>query len=376
MKPRYSSERRCSSMRRTSSNGLITVVLMMLAVVANAVADADPPSPTAAQPAIPKLPPEEIIRRVLDPTEIIAVVGDQAILSGELLPTANQMLEKFQGQIPEAQLNQQRVLAVRQLLQRKIESKLVYLDFLRTIPEDKAKEAMEGIYKQIDEQFYQDQVEKLMEQLEVASLPALEEKLRAAGSSLNRQKQEFREQAIAQSMVGRKIESSPEITHDQLLAEYQKEPEKYDIKSRACWEALTVLFEKFPDRLAAERAIVDMGNEVLRGAPFAEVAKRSSQGTNASSGGSHTWTTRGALISSVIDDAIFSLPIGQLSRILEDDSGFHIVRVTERENAHRIPFAEAQDEIREKLENEQRKEVITGYVQELREKTYVWTVFD
>jgi hypothetical protein len=376
MKPRYSSERRCSSMRRTSSNGLITVVLMMLAVVANAVADADPPSPTAAQPAIPKLPPEEIIRRVLDPTEIIAVVGDQAILSGELLPTANQMLEKFQGQIPEAQLNQQRVLAVRQLLQRKIESKLVYLDFLRTIPEDKAKEAMEGIHKQIDEQFYQDQVEKLMEQLEVASLPALEEKLRAAGSSLNRQKQEFREQAIAQSMVGRKIESSPEITHDQLLAEYQKEPEKYDIKSRACWEALTVLFEKFPDRLAAERAIVDMGNEVLRGAPFAEVAKRSSQGTNASSGGSHTWTTRGALISSVIDDAIFSLPIGQLSRILEDDSGFHIVRVTERENAHRIPFAEAQDEIREKLENEQRKEVITGYVQELRETTYVWTVFD
>ena len=56
------------------------------------------------------------------------------------------------------------------------------------------------------------------------------------------------------------------------------------------------------------------------------------KGPTSHEGGRYDWTTKGSLVSDVIDQAIFSLPVGKLSRILEDEKGFHIVRVIERED--------------------------------------------
>jgi parvulin-like peptidyl-prolyl isomerase len=181
---------------------------------------------------------------------------------------------------------------------------------------------------------------------------------------------------LVRTMIGQKVEKTPEITHDQLLKYYHEHTKEYDILARARWEQLTALFEKFPDRAAADRAIVEMGNQVLRGAEFAAVAKKHSQDANASEGGYHDWTNQGSLVSEVLDQAIFSLPVNRLSLKLEDERGFHIVRVIERQEARRIEFVEAQDEIRTKLQDDERKKQIHDYIERLRKVTYTWTVFD
>ena len=262
------------------------------------------------------------------------------------------------------------------MLPRKIEVKLVYLDFLRTIPADKRKEALANIDKQVQKQYYEEQVPTLMEQWEVTNLADLEAKLRSFGTSIDRHKNEFREQMISRTMISQKIDRSPEITHDRLLKYYRERDADYDVPARARWEKLTVRFDRFPDRPAAERAIVDMGNQVLHGAQFAAVAKRLSQGPDAVDGGYHDWTTQGSLVSEVIDRAIFSLPINQLSLILQDDQGYHIVRVIERQEAGRVTFVDAQQKIREKLQEEERQRKIREYIEQLRVKTFVHTVLD
>ena len=119
-----------------------------------------------------------------------------------------------------------------------------------------------------------------------------------------------------------------------------------------------------------------MGNQVLRGAELATVAKKFSQGATAAEGGYHDWTTKGSLVSDVLDDAIFTLPVNRLSLKLEDNTGFHIVRVSEREEARRIEFTEAQDAIREKLQEDDRKRQIREYIDKLHKDTYIWTIFD
>ena len=58
-----------------------------------------------------------------------------------------------------------------------------------------------------------------------------------------------------------------------------------------------------------------------------------SQDISATDGGVHSWTNKDSLVSEVLDEAIFTLPVGQLSQILEDKRGFHIVRVVERERS-------------------------------------------
>ncbi|GAG24799.1 unnamed protein product, partial [marine sediment metagenome] len=88
------------------------------------------------------------------------------------------------------------------------------------------------------------------------------------------------------------------------------------------------------------------------------------------------WTTKGSLVSDVIDKAIFNLPIGALSPILESKRGFHIVRVIQRQDAHRTPFGEAQKKIRETIKKQQEIQGRKAYLEKLAKQTKVWTIFD
>ena len=119
-----------------------------------------------------------------------------------------------------------------------------------------------------------------------------------------------------------------------------------------------------------------MGNQVWRGASFAAVAKRRSQGPTASEGGSYDWTSKGSLRSDVLDEAIFTLPAGSLSKILTDNEGCHIVRVIERQDEAYIPFAEAQGAIRKKIREERSEAALKEYIDKLRNEFPVWTIFD
>jgi parvulin-like peptidyl-prolyl isomerase len=77
-----------------------------------------------------------------------------------------------------------------------------------------------------------------------------------------------------------------------------------------------------------------------------------------------------------LDEAIFSLPLDRLSQILEDEDGFHIIRVIERREAGRVPFTEAQVDIKEKLIESKKQDDGKAYLERLRKQTLVWTVFD
>ncbi|NLX56445.1 MAG: hypothetical protein GXY58_15165 [Planctomycetaceae bacterium] len=320
--------------------------------------------------------PPHLVSMVTNPTEQLAFVGDQTILAGDLLPAVDQALQQYVGKVPDDDMQQQRALFVKQMLPRKIEVKLVMVDFWRSIPADKKKDVLANIEKQIDKQYYDEQVPETMKLLGVDSLATLQEKLKQFGTSIDAQKAEFREQMLVKSMIQQKVTREPVITHDQLLQYYHEHSRDYDIAARARWEQLSVRFDKFPDRASADQAIVEMGNQVLRGADFAAVARKFSQGATAADGGYYDWTTQGSLVSEVLDHAIFTLPVNEMSLKLEDKTGFHIVRVRERQEAHRIEFTEAQADIRTTLQEEARKRQIREYVDKLRRDTYIWTIFD
>ena len=80
-------------------------------------------------------------------------------------------------------------------------------------------------------------------------------------------------------------------------------------------------------------------------------------------------------MSHVLDDAIFSLPVGVMSKILQDDDGFHIVRVIERKDAGRTSFVDAQGGIREKIQETRRDAEVKEYLERLKNETYVWNYF-
>ena len=77
-----------------------------------------------------------------------------------------------------------------------------------------------------------------------------------------------------------------------------------------------------------------------------------------------------------MDQALFNLEVGRLSDILEDEQGFHIIVVLERQDTTRVPFTEAQVEIKEKIKKQRQQESVAKYIAELKKQTPVWTIFD
>jgi hypothetical protein len=311
--------------------------------------------------------------KALEYTQIIARIGPEVVLAGEVLVTVDRVMEENQKRIPPARWQQTRRKLMQQMLDPLIESKLILVDALENIP----KENLPEIEKKVDEQFYESRVGDLMKAAGVESLADYETKLKENNSTIERQRRDYFEKSLSQQWIQQKLTSNAPISHQEMLGHYTTHLADYQQPAKCRWQQLTARFDKHPSREAAEGAIHQMGNDVLvRNLPFEEVARERSDGLTADDGGRRDWTTRGSLLSEKLDEAIFSLPIDSLSKIITDSTGFHIVQVTERIDVHRTPFRDAQVGIQQEIQEKRRKAQIKKYLASLREKIYVWTIFD
>jgi len=303
---------------------------------------------------------------------IIARVGSEAILESELIGAVNEVIEANKDRLPPDQVDKQRELLLQQRLKSAIEMKLIYQDARRTIPAERWPE----IEKQLAKEFDENQLERMIEKAGVKTAREFDRKLRSLGTSLEREKRAFIERTLAQQWARQQVKRDDEITYDQMVDYYRRHQDEFTTPARAEWEELMVRFSKYPTRAAAFEAIARMGNQVLGGASLAEVAQSGSDGPTAAQGGRRDWTTKGSLVCEALDAALFNLPVGRLSPIIQGENGYHIIRVRRREEAVVKPFLEAQVDIKQKIVHERSEKQIREYMAKLEARTPVWTVFD
>jgi hypothetical protein len=309
----------------------------------------------------------------LEAALVVARVGPEVVLEADLLtPKALEWLEKVSPGLPPDKVRELRLQICQQVIDQHIETLLIYVDACREIPADKLPEIRKNVDKAFDEQ----QLPQMMQQEGVANSLEFEQRLRQRGMTLERMRKMFFERGLAQEWMRKNVGGDEEIPHAELIAWYQNHLEEYEFPARARFEVLTVKMGLKRSRAAAWDMLAAMGNEVLGGRPFAEVAKSRSEGPTAAQGGGFDWTNQGSLTSKKLDEAIFALPTGELSAIIEDGEALHIVRVVERKAAGRTPFLDAQVGIRDELVLDKRRQASNDYLAKLRARTPVWTVFD
>jgi hypothetical protein len=313
-------------------------------------------------------------------TQIFARVGSDVILAADVMPRINELLmsrlkdvspEQLK-QIPPQQLDAIRIGWAKQMLEEYVKIKLVYLDARQAIP----KEHFGDVEQKVGDIFDKEEVPKIMERLKATSRSEMENKLRVNGTTLERERQAHLEKLLAMQWQLDKVKISKEISEDETVSYYHEHIKEFEHPAQARWEELMTRISTHPSRAAACDALAQMGNAVIHGASFAEVAKAHSEGTTASQGGQHDWTSRGSLVNADMDRALFGLRIGEMSQIMEDAVGFHIIRVVERKDVSRTPFTEAQVMIRKKIKEARTKRETAAYIDKLREQTPVWIASD
>jgi hypothetical protein len=139
---------------------------------------------------------------------IVARVGAEAILEGDLvvrggppnyevIGSIEHLLEENKDQIPPDQMDAQREMLVKKILQGMVQSKMVYLDVKKTVP----AEGIAQFESQLTKIFEEEELDRMIKRAGVASRQELNQKLLALGTSLEREKRAFIERSLVQRWI-------------------------------------------------------------------------------------------------------------------------------------------------------------------------------
>jgi hypothetical protein len=342
-----------------------------------ATASSKSPGEAASSPSVAETR-EPLDDDDLEAGQLICVVGDEYILAGDMFVFVEPILEENRSRLSSAQEKKLRAQLTRQVLTQYVEIKALYQEFFRDMvgtggPKE-LRETRQKVTSKANRLFYEKQVPNLLSTYEATDLASLEQKLRAKGVSLNVLRSQFIERVLGGELERKYVSEEVEITREELLQQYAQRSKEWERPGRARWRQLTARFDRYPTRQAARAAIEEMGNEVfLGGKPFEAVARDRSHGFTAAKGGVYDWTTQGGLKSQPLNEALFTLPVQRLSLVIEDDLGYHIVEVLEREEARMVPFEEVQFDIRHAIRKEKLEAAREAYRKQVMARTVIWT---
>ena len=282
----------------------------------------------------------------------IARVGPEVVLASDLGGRYRAYLADKAAGAPPEQLASERQELISEM-KNLIDVKLLFVEATNTIPPDGLKD-FQG---KVNDQFDKVQVKDMMERVKVKSTGRAGRRFASIRVVAGTQAASRVRTTLAHEWLERtgQIRQGNRFRHRaRLLPRTQSRIFLSGAGPLGTIDGLIRQFQR-PGRQAWQTRLSAMGNDVLRNvAPFPEVAKKQSQGPTKDSGGYRDWTTKGALVSKVLDEAMFSpnLPVGRMSQILEDTDGYHIIRVIERQDAGMVPFRDAQGGIKKKLKEE------------------------
>ena len=113
--------------------------------------------------------------------------------------------------------------------------------------------------------------------------------------------------------------------------------------------------------------LIGLRNKSQEGADFAKIAEEPSECPSKQQGGDLGFFERGKMVKP-FEEAAFNLKVGEVSDIVETQFGFHLIKVSEYQEARTIPFEEVNDKISIHLKNTKEQQAVNTYLGTLREK--------
>jgi len=188
------------------------------------------------------------------------------------------------------------------------------------------------------------ELEKVKEQNGIPSDEALEMALQQSGMTL----QGFSEQIATQMKLRLIFEKQSPATEDELKAYFDTNKDHYTTPKQV--EASHILL---PTKAEAEAVLA----ELKSGKDFATVAKEKSQDPGSKDNGGELGFFGPGEMNSGFEKAAFALAKGEMSGVVEAESGFHIIKVTDIKEEVVPTYDEVKDDVKqayydEKIQNE------------------------
>jgi peptidyl-prolyl cis-trans isomerase C len=221
-----------------------------------------------------------------------------------------------------------------------------------------------------DIQVPQEQIDETIEKMK-ASLPpgtTMAQQLQSIGMTEEEFRSTLAEDLKISNLMKERLGLDQEPTEEEIQAFYAENAEMFERPESV--QASHVLIKVDPaDDEAAKAAkkakAEELQKKLAEGADFAEVAKADSECPSSARGGDLGSFTRGQMVPE-FEEAAFSQEIGAVGPVIETQFGYHIVKVTDKQEAGKVPFEEAKELIVQRMQNEKGRTVVGEYIEELK----------
>jgi len=293
--------------------------------------------------------------------KIIAVVNDEIITLYEFNtafePYRKNIENTYKGTDKEAVIKQSREA----FLQRLIDNILI---------EQEAKKSGAGIIVKDEEvmEVLQDILAK-----QKLSMQEFSKNLAKEGKSLDSVKKEIRGQMMRARLLRREVKSKILVSDEEIGEYYNKNRQEYEGKETVRIKQILLVLPPNTDKTIIAKVkneAMQLHKRIKNGESFDLLALNYSQGPAAAQGGDVGFIGRGTIIPEV-EAAAFSLPMGQVSEVIESSVGFHIIQVVDKKGAGLKPIAVVREEIKTKIEDEKLDKNFDEWIASVRAKSHI-----
>ena len=301
-------------------------------------------------------------------------VNDEVITLHDLVLTIKaQLIHRNPGHsLSREELN----MAAKSMLAHLIERTLITQEAKRVLKNPKQ---LDRLYEAADKYWREEELPPLMRHYLADNEFQLKQKLADAGLPLEFLHQSHRQEFLAQVYLDQKLSEGRKVELPEMLKYYNDHlhDKEYDRPAQITWRELVVEKDRHPNPADARRKADNLLARLKRGESFATLARKESEGPSSiRAQGGLMQTSPGSYAVEAVNQALGSLPLNQVSPVLEGPSSLHIVLVENRRAAGPASFEEVQDLMRNKVMYNKMRKAREVFLARLKRDALISTIFD
>ncbi|AKJ64150.1 peptidylprolyl isomerase [Kiritimatiella glycovorans] len=294
----------------------------------------------------------------LSPDRTVMKVNGEDVAWGAF----QQQIQPLMSRLPQQMGKEQRAQILQRAYQRAREQIVVQTALRQTIDEENV---------QVEDQAVEDAIAGIRER--VPEGQSLEDMIGQRGMTMDDLRSDLRRDLRVQKLVEEKTGEVEPVTEEDLKEFYESNPQSFEQPAKV--EASHILIGTETNATEEEQATKRAEAEKVKakldaGADFAEMAEKYSTCPSGKEGGSLGSFAKEQMVPA-FSEAAFSQEIGEIGEVVETKYGYHIIKVTGKEEASKAGFDEAKEDIRRHLEAQRKQGSVQEYLQSLRDKAEV-----
>lgn len=294
-----------------------------------------------------------------DPAAVVVRVNGEEITRGEILEAMNTTLQQLSGRVPPEQLQQMQAN-----LYGNIQDQLI------------TKKLLDSAVAAANLEVTEEDLSAAMTEIRASVPPGqdLEAALVANGSTLAELTKNIKEQLATKKFLESKTEGIGDATEVEAQEFYAASPERFKKPAGATASHILIKFEEGETEAgkAEKKAQLEtIRTEILAETiTFEDSAHTNSACPSAAQGGSLGTFRKGQMVPE-FEVAAFTQEIGEVGDVIETSFGYHIIKVSERQEEGVVEFDEAKEQIIAFLSGEKKQEAVTEFLKGLRDSATI-----